>query len=239
MMTLLCGFFIMMFSMAKMDEPQYEKVKEAVAKHFGGDYKSASQEMAKFISQVLHEAGVESDASVKSDPSGVSIVFKSTMFFESLSSDIRTEGKAILNKLIEAVASRQDMELKKYRIVVEGHTDGRPIVSGEFATNWELSGARAARVVRMFLDRGFLPDRLAALGYADTHPAFPERRPSGELDDQSMAKNRRVVIRILEPKVDAIPFPEAPAPAAPVAARPATSAEAVPAASLGVDSSNP
>src|SRR3954468_13166892 len=87
MMTLLCGFFIMMFSMSKLDEPQYEKVKEAVAKQFGGDYKSPTKEFARFVSQVLTDAGVEKDVAVKYDPSGVSLTFESTILFDTLSSE--------------------------------------------------------------------------------------------------------------------------------------------------------
>src|SRR5687767_5655216 len=79
MMTLLCGFFIMMFSMAKMDEPQYERIKEALAKQFGGEYVQPTQELSKTITQVLEEAGLETETTVKTDPGGVSIAFKSTL----------------------------------------------------------------------------------------------------------------------------------------------------------------
>jgi chemotaxis protein MotB len=208
MMTLLCGFFIMMFSMAKMDEGKYEKVKESVAKQFGGEYRSPNQETAKYISQILQEMGLDKEMVVKSDPSGIAVAFESTLFFETLGSDIRSEGKAVLEKLIEAVTKRQDLELKRYKIVVEGHTDSRPIVSGVYPSNWELSSARASGVIRLFLDKGFSANHLTAIGYADTHPQMPERTLTGELDEKALAKNRRVVIRILEPKVDAIPMPE-------------------------------
>lgn len=222
MMTLLCGFFIMLFSMAKLDEPQYEQVKKSVAEQFGGDYKSPTEELAKFVTQVLQEAGIEKETTVKSDPAGVSVAFNSTVFFDTLSADVRPQGRIVLDRLIESIASRQDMEMKKYRIVVEGHTDSRPVLSGVFPSNWELSGARAARVVRLFLDRGFQPDRLTAIGYADTRPELPARTPAGTWDEAALSKNRRVVLRILEPKVDFIPIPEAPG-AESAAAAPATS----------------
>src|SRR3954451_8619962 len=75
MMTLLCGFFIMLFSMAKLDEPQFEKVKEGVAKAFGGDYKSPNKDLAKSVTQILVEAGLEKEAVVRVDPAGVAIAF--------------------------------------------------------------------------------------------------------------------------------------------------------------------
>ena len=198
MMTLLCGFFIMLFSMAKLDQPEFEKVKEAVAKQFGGDYKSTQQEFARFLGQIIQETGIEKQAALRTDASGVSIVFQS-------SSEIKPEGNAILAKLIDGVTTRQVLENKKFKIVVEGHTDSRPITSGIYPSNWELSGARAARVIRLFLNRGFSPDHLAAIGYADTRP---ESLKAGQnFDEAELAKNRRVVIRILDAGADAIPFP--------------------------------
>src|SRR5437879_1322590 len=79
MLPLLCGFFIMLFSMAQLDPPQFERVKEAMAKQFGGDYKSPSVEYARFATQILQDAGVEKAASVKSDASGVALTFQSTV----------------------------------------------------------------------------------------------------------------------------------------------------------------
>ena len=211
MMTLLCGFFIMMFSMAKLDEPQYEIVREAIAKQFGGEFKSPAQEMARFMAQFLEEKGLKTDASIEVDPSGVSVIFKSAVFFNTLSADLSPEGTRVLGQLIEAVKNRQQLESKQFKIVVEGYTDGRPVIGGVFASNWELSGARAARVIRLFRESGFNPLQLAAIGYGDTRPQVAERKPSGDFDEDALGKNRRVVVRILEPSVSGIPFPKDPA----------------------------
>jgi chemotaxis protein MotB len=213
MMTLLCGFFIMMFSMAKMDEPKYELMKASVAKSFGGEYKLPSQGLADHITQLLHEAGIEKDTVVKIDTKGVVIAFSSTIFFDTLSAEVKPAGVIVLNKLIEGIAHRQGVERKSYKIVVEGHTDSRPIVAGMYPSNWELSASRAARVVRMYLDRGFQPNHLTAIGYADTHPEVNPRLPDGRLDEAKLARNRRVVIQILEPHIDSIPYPEEASPA--------------------------
>jgi hypothetical protein len=157
---------------------------------------------------MVHELGITKDTVIKADPSGVSIAFQSTIFFDTLSSEVKAEGKIILNRLIDAIANRQDVALKRYRIVVEGHTDSRPVLSGIYPSNWELSGSRAARVVRMFLDKGFTPDRLTAIGYADTYPQAQTRTLAGTYDKAALGKNRRVVLRILEPGVSSIPFPD-------------------------------
>ena len=210
MMTLLCGFFILLFSMAKMDDPKYDSFKEAVAKQFGGDYASPTKDFAQKMAQAVQEIGVGKSASVKSDSLGVSIVFESAVFFDTLSADVSLEGQKILNKIIDKIAKQQTDAKKLYRVVIEGHTDSRPVLGGSYPSNWELSGARASRVVRMFLEKGFISDHLTAIGYSDTHPAVDARNASGKLDESALAKNRRVVLRILEPKVDAIPFPDDP-----------------------------
>src|SRR3954470_14144688 len=72
MMTLLCGFFIMLFSMATLETPKYDSFKEAISQQFGGNFQSPTKDLALFITQVIQEAGVEKDVVVKSDPSGVS-----------------------------------------------------------------------------------------------------------------------------------------------------------------------
>jgi chemotaxis protein MotB len=209
MMTLLCAFFIMLFSMAHLDERQYEKVRESVSKQFGGDFKSPAQETAKFISQIIQEAGIEKNVVVRSDPTGVAVTFESTIFFDTLSSEVKPQGQAVLAKLIQGISERQKVELKQYRVVVEGHTDSRPVLSGIYPSNWELSGARAARVVRMFLGHGFNSDHLTAIGYADTFPLEAPKFADGTYNEEALGKNRRVVIRILEPQVDSIPIPAA------------------------------
>lgn len=207
MMTLLCGFFIMLFSMCKLDNPQYDSFKEALSKQFGGEYVSTTKELARFATQVLQELGIEKTVTIKTDAYGISLVFESTVFFDTLSADVTRQGKAILEKVISSILLRQKTSAKAYKIVVEGHTDSRPIIGGMYPSNWELSGARAARVVRLFLARGFPANHLTAIGYADTRPQVEARTSIGIWDDAALSKNRRVVLRILEPSADAIPAP--------------------------------
>ena len=76
---------------------------------------------------------------------------------------------------------------------VEGHTDDVPIRTAEFESNWDLSAARATRVVRLLVEEGGLdPVRLAAAGYAEHRPRQPNTNPAAR------ARNRRVDIVILE-----------------------------------------
>jgi chemotaxis protein MotB len=198
MMTLLCGFFVMLFTFAKIDENQYEKVKEALSKEFNGSYISPNKELLRFATQLITELGIEKETTIKADATGVSIVFESTIFYDTLSADVSPKGKIILGKLVEGISVHQKKETKNFNITVEGHTDSRPIVGGIYPSNWELSGARASRVVRMFLDRGFEPSSLTAIGYADTRPTMPPRNADGTWNTEALGKNRRVVIRITD-----------------------------------------
>lgn len=74
----------------------------------------------------------------------------------------------------------------------EGHTDDRPIGKGPFASNWELSSARAAAVARYFIEQhGIAPERVATTGYASYRPLTDSDAPA------ERARNRRVEIVVL------------------------------------------
>jgi chemotaxis protein MotB len=75
---------------------------------------------------------------------------------------------------------------------VEGYTDDRPINTPEFRSNWELSAARAASVVHVFMDRGIAPERLAVMGFGQYRPAATNGTAAGR------NANRRVAVVILD-----------------------------------------
>lgn len=75
---------------------------------------------------------------------------------------------------------------------VEGHTDDRPINTPEFRSNWELSAARAASVVHLFMDRGIEPERLAVVGFGQYRPIASNNTPAGR------NANRRVAVVIVD-----------------------------------------
>lgn len=77
------------------------------------------------------------------------------------------------------------------RIHVEGFTDNEPISTDNFPSNWELSSARAAAVVRLFERNGIDPARLASIGYGEHQPV------SDNDSEEGRAKNRRVVVVVM------------------------------------------
>jgi len=80
-------------------------------------------------------------------------------------------------------------------IQVEGYTDNMPVNSTQFPSNWELSSARAAAVVKVLADEGVQPMRLAAVGYGQYNPIAENDTPEGR------AQNRRVVLMIAREKI--------------------------------------
>jgi chemotaxis protein MotB len=81
-------------------------------------------------------------------------------------------------------------------IVVEGHTDNQPIATQQYPSNWELSAARAAAVVRLLEGQGLAAPRLAALGLGASRPMASNETDVGR------AQNRRVIIKIRQQDFD-------------------------------------
>jgi chemotaxis protein MotB len=75
------------------------------------------------------------------------------------------------------------------RVDIQGHTDDRPIRTGAFPSNWELSTARAVNVLRYLIaEAGVSPHRLSAVGLSKFHPLVPNNTA------ENRALNRRVEI---------------------------------------------
>jgi chemotaxis protein MotB len=115
---------------------------------------------------------------------GLVISLQEAGFFASGSAEVRPNSLPMLSVL---AASLPPGPLR-----VEGHTDNVPIHTAQFATNWELSTARATTIARLLLDKGNVrPADLAAAGYAEFHPIASNATPEGR------AQNRRVDIILL------------------------------------------
>ena len=82
---------------------------------------------------------------------------------------------------------------------VDGHTDVRPISTPAFPSNWELSAARAVEVVKVLIQEGIPPNRLAAAGFGEYQPI-----ESGS-SEEAFRRNRRIEFLILE--IDGVPVP--------------------------------
>ncbi|TWI02805.1 chemotaxis protein MotB [Luteimonas cucumeris] len=85
---------------------------------------------------------------------------------------------------------------------VEGYTDDRPINTFQFPSNWELSAARAASVVHLFVRDGISPDRLAMIGYGEFRPI------ADNASEQGRNSNRRVLLVILADRSQPASLPQ-------------------------------
>jgi chemotaxis protein MotB len=73
---------------------------------------------------------------------------------------------------------------------VDGHTDAVPIQSGRFASNWDLSLARALAVVRYLISQGVPPERLSANGFGEYQPLDATDAP------EAHRRNRRIELKL-------------------------------------------
>ena len=146
---------------------------------------------------------------VQMDKEGMRITLEENSqvsFFESAKADLTDSMKLQMDKLAPILFKLSE----KHDVIVEGHTDNIPIATKLFASNWELSSARATSVVKHLLASKFNPKHLAAVGYGEHHPIVPND------SETNRKKNRRVVFFIKN-----TPYPETPATGPPAAGKPA------------------
>ena len=120
------------------------------------------------------------DVEVSTVADRVQLRVKDNILFPTGEASLSLPGESLLDRLARRLADSD------YRITVEGHTDNRPIDTWRYPSNWELSAARAAAVVRQLIDAGIRPQRLHAVGLADTQPIASNDSANGR------AENRRV-----------------------------------------------
>ncbi len=123
---------------------------------------------------------------------GDRFVFESEVLFPSGSATLTPEGYDAMDQLATAILDlqRQIPAEINWALQIDGHTDVRPITSAPFPSNWELSTARAASVVKFMISRGVPPDRLVAAGYGEFRPI-----ESGS-SEEALRKNRRIELKL-------------------------------------------
>jgi chemotaxis protein MotB len=105
------------------------------------------------------------------------------VFFSSGQATLKPEAHRLVDKIGVIVRDEHT-----HPVVVEGHTDSQPTSGAQYPSNWELSGARAAAVVRDFVSTGVLDRRVSLAGYASEEPIATNSTPEGR------SKNRRVEV---------------------------------------------
>lgn len=214
LLTLLLAFFVVMYSISTMDKGRLAKVSASFGEAFdaapAGDDATQmpaagapTQEPVATDVRVLDELPgpdsaealksllqtvVPGEFSVATGGEWIELSIGASVLFDSASADLRSTGA--LSELLPFLQETQGM------LVVAGHTDNLAIANGRFPSNWELSAARAAAVVRYLEARGIAADRMAAQGHGDSRPLTDNESA------QSRAENRRVVLRLRQQGVD-------------------------------------
>ncbi len=126
------------------------------------------------------------EVAVRTVPDGLVVSLREIGFFESGSAKLKSSSRPAFQRIVALLAARH------CRVRIEGHTDNVPIHNSRFASNWELSTARATQLVRLMMTKSdFAPERLSAAGYAAYHPV------AGNDTAEGRAQNRRVDLVIL------------------------------------------
>ena len=123
---------------------------------------------------------------------GDRFIFETELLFKSASANLEISGKQKLSEIgltLKETTNQIPNDID-WIIMVEGHTDKKPIQTTQFPSNWELSTARANSVLKLLLDLGFAPNRLAAAGYGEFYPIT-----QGDSDDD-LQQNRRIELKL-------------------------------------------
>jgi chemotaxis protein MotB len=183
---------------ARVEAAHLEEIKDQV------DGALAAKDLSDAVRTTITERGLE-----------ITVV-ANDIFFKNASAEIQPRGYAVLDALGPTLAGLHE------QVSVEGHANTLALSGGPYASNWELSGARAFSVLRRLTDvDGVAGSRLQATGFGDAHPLYPVDDP------RAVEGNRRVDIVVLS---DAAPEVRALVPALVGSATTGTAAPSGPAA---------
>ncbi|NQD80808.1 flagellar motor protein MotD [Phytopseudomonas seleniipraecipitans] len=212
--TLLFAFFVVMYSISSINEGKYKILSETLTGVFSqpersikpipvGDERprttepdnsmvdeasteqiaaSTLQNIANSIRDAFGGLLQSDQLKVRGNELWIEIELSSGLLFPS--------GDALPNDMAFEIIEKIAKILAPYGnpVHVEGFTDNQPIRTAQFPTNWELSAARAASIVRMLAMDGVDPSRMAAVGYGEFQPVADNATAEGR------ARNRRVVL---------------------------------------------
>jgi chemotaxis protein MotB len=204
LITLLLAFFVVMYSMSKVDAKKFGKMAEALngvlkggesvmknpsdAKKTGhgllqiGNLKTIQKQVEERFKEINRQGEIKTEVTER----GLVVHIMESALFKAASATLEPRAMEILDLIAAKVKGIPN------HVRIEGHTDDRPISTSVFPSNWELSSARATAVVRYFTNNhGITPDRVSALGYGEYRPI----KPNNNIENR--AQNRRVDIVIL------------------------------------------
>lgn len=194
MVTLLLCFFVLLLSFAQQDANKFKTLMGSIKNAFGIQLKRPEAEFAAFSPSqferkdvelkkddqqvlgmvielkniVFDDPNLKKTVKISAEDQGVVMRFPVGAFFEPGSADMKVESLTMLDGAIKILKERN------VNLVVRGHTSDLEDPTSLYPSNWELSSARAAAILRALMARGDIPSsRLKAVGYADSQPLLP------------------------------------------------------------------
>jgi len=217
--TLLFAFFVVMFAVSQVDSRKVGRFTEAFSKAVGIDVFPMNGESLLSGGKTPEETNGQSEQGVLSvlddlrktlstmtasndALQGLQVIklrhelvlrLPEGVFFDSGDARVKEATSRMLKVLLP--------ELKKRAVEVriEGHTDNRPISTGRFRSNWELSTARASAVMELFLAESMPPERTSIAGYGEYRPIADNTTEEGR------KQNRRVDLVVTSISEKALP----------------------------------
>lgn len=202
LVTLLLVFFVYLFSISEIDITKFLEAKESLNSSIDMKTDMEKLELIMLEKQKLKQMMVSMQEFIEKED--LSTVFNVTytndeleinmgnqLLFELGEATLRQQAKDVLERVAEMFKQSQS------QIIVEGHTDDLPIHTDQYPSNWELSSARAASVVRYLADQDVAENRFVVIGYNMYDPLAPND------SSENRSKNRRVKIT-LRPDMDQI-----------------------------------
>ncbi|HEY0845570.1 MAG TPA: flagellar motor protein MotB [Noviherbaspirillum sp.] len=195
MMTILITLFVVMLAYSTFQPDKFTRLQDSLSEQIGNEARPAAKkaedarlapasQLAEQLAQRLLDAGLADAVKMEIEDRRLILQMQEKILFASGQAELNERGMQVLKRLAPTFMAPGQM------ISVEGHTDNVPISTGVFPSNWELSAARATRVVRYLAEHGVPPARLRAIGYGDTRPL------AGNADEPGRMANRRVSIVI-------------------------------------------
>ncbi|HTH93655.1 MAG TPA: flagellar motor protein MotD [Rhodocyclaceae bacterium] len=223
--TLLFAFFVVMYAISSINEGKYRVLSDAINSAFRnipGTTSGATQSvavpqavpvakpeapppksdekrqrnkerlrnMAQQLMTTLNPLVKRGQVRVIETAQGITLDIDASVLFSPGAATLDEKAVVVLANVGHILAGND------FPIAVEGHTDNVPISNDYFPSNWELSAARAACVVRLFIANGVDARLLTASGYADQRPVADNATVTGR------QRNRRVSITIQSQEVD-------------------------------------
>ena len=199
MVTLLLTFFVMLVAMSEVETKKFEEAMSyftgqrgvmaaegmmpGIMGVVGKDETLEQAERFENLERFVQEQGLDGAVDVDLTERGIRVTFVDSIAFASGSATLVGPAQAVLARVAEIVGAAASVE-------VEGHTDDQPIATAAYPSNWELSAARAASVVRFLLAQpeALPPARYVAVGYGEHRPRVPNTTPTAR------ARNRRIAV---------------------------------------------